>query len=152
MGFSYSPTGENQFKVVSSIDDTLGPNADYKKYLDTLDESHLDLQGVPTRFVMRRRLPYKLSQKVASAQMTMKDGEMQFNAGYINDEVRVSLTGIEFSADCPAPFEFKKDGDGGAHTDIMEILLELGVVMDLFAARATAVKAVTDQLKKKSTP
>ena len=34
-------------------DDAVGPEADYAKYLEEMDEAHLDLQGKPDRFFVR---------------------------------------------------------------------------------------------------
>jgi hypothetical protein len=150
MSVDFITKGENKFKVVLSCDSAITcPKEDYKKYLETLDENILLLSKEPTRIVMRKRLPYKLAQKVQASQMLLRDGEVQFNAVYFLEDVRAALCGVENAPDAEYPLEFKQDGDGGAHAEVMEQLIELGVTMDLFAARRTAVDNKAELLKKK---
>jgi len=150
MSVEYVKDSKGEIKVVLSCDTaiTAGPEG-YSKYLDTLDETHLNLTKEPTRIVMRTRLPYRLSEKVKRAQMYMRDGEIQFNAGYYMEEVRASICGVENTADATSPLEFKKDGDGGAHVEFVEILEELGETLNLFRARQVAMSNKADLLKKK---
>jgi len=40
--------------MVPPDDGTIGPGADYEQYLETRNEAHLDLQGVPDRWYIKR--------------------------------------------------------------------------------------------------
>lgn len=149
MSVEYIKEAKSEIKVVLSCDSAIGDDADYSKYLDTLDEGHLSLSKDPTRIVVRLRLPYRLSEKVKKAQMYLKDGDVQFNAGYYMEEVRAAISGIENPEGTVNGLEFKRDGDGGAHVDFVEIIEELGETLNIFRARQVAMANKADLLKKK---
>jgi hypothetical protein len=149
MSVEYIKEAKSEIKVVLACDSAIGAEADYSKYLDTLDEGHLCLSKEPTRVVVRLRLPYRLSEKVKKAQMYLKDGDVQFNAGYYMEEVRASISGVENATDAVNGLEFKRDGDGGAHVEFVEIIEELGETLNLFRARQVAMANKADLLKKK---
>lgn len=141
------PTTKDTIKVIPSADACVHPDSDYAGYLKTLDESLLKpADGAtwnPTRFVLRKVLPYNLSRKVQDAQMGMEDREMQVRMGYILEEVRCSLIGVEDDPATPEAdrLEFKRDGDGGADREFMALLNAAGIVMDLWTARNNAAKS-----------
>src|SRR4051812_29896884 len=90
------PSKDETIKVVARSDEAVKCDAEtYNKYLECLDESLLQLDGEPVRFVLRKSLPFKYSQKVAAMQTKMVDGEMVMNIGYIAEEVRYALKEIE---------------------------------------------------------
>lgn len=149
MSVEYIKGSNSEIKVVLSCDSAIGKDADYAKYLDTLDEGHLSLSKEPTRIVLRTKLPYRLSEKVKKSQMYMKDGEIQFNAGYYMEEIRAAISGVENAPDAVNGLEFKRDGDGGAHIEFVEIIEELGETLNLFRARQVAMANKADMLKKK---
>ena len=131
-------------KVICSNDSAITGTSpeDYEAYLEELDESKLTIveSGLPTRFVMRKVLPYKLSLKLKNAQVAMKDGNLTPQLSFMNEEVRLSLIDIENPV-VPAKYEqhllkFKKHGDGGAADDVMEKLEAFGAIQDLYQARS----------------
>jgi hypothetical protein len=111
------------------------------KYLKDLDETRLKVveNGKPTRFILRKILPYKLSLKLKNAQVAMKDGTLTPQLSFMNEDVRLSLIDIE-NPEVPPKYEkhllkFKKHGDGGASDEIMEKLEAFGAVADLYQAK-----------------
>lgn len=147
------PSRNDTFRVVLRIDSALGPNADYEKYLDTLDESHLDLTEEPTRIVMRNVLPLRLYRKVQDEQVEYLDGKVKINSSFTSEEVRCAIVGIENPPHLGPDdrVEFRAASDGGAGDDLISQLAAAGLVFDLYRARQTAVgpKSKADNLKKK---
>ena len=151
-----------KIRVITSKDASIeGTEPDvYKEYLETLDESKLSFVegGQPTRFVLRKIIPYKQSIRLKNSQVTMKDGELQPQIAFINEEVRLSLVDIENPNVEPQHkkhlMEFKRDGDGGATHAIMEKLEAFGVVTDLYTARNhhAPKSGISNVDKKKSLP
>lgn len=130
---------------------------DYDEYLEELDESKLKIveKGLPTRFVMRKVLPYKLSLKLKNAQVAMKDGTLTPQLSFMNEEVRLSLIDIENPQVSPQHEKhlliFKKHGDGGATDAIMEKLEAFGAISNLYQAKSnnTPKSSISDTDKKK---
>lgn len=149
---------EPQIKVIAFNDSAIEGTSreDYDEYLKNLDESWLTFVegGLPTRFVMRKVLPYKLSLKLKNAQVALKDGELTPQLSFMNEEVRLALVDIENPA-VPPEYEkfltrFKKHGDGGASDEVMEKLETFGVISDLYQARQlNSPKAKNMDLDKK---
>ena len=82
MGIKLSQISDGVVEVISRIDDAIVfEEESYSKYLETLDESNLTfVEGKqPTRFVMRKVLPYKLSQKVQNKQLSFEGKTPQFS-------------------------------------------------------------------------
>lgn len=151
----------DMIKVVPKIDDAVGEKADYERYLETNDEVHLDLQpGVePTRFVLRRVLPFDLARRVEDAQMTIggvKDAEgggevdVKVNPSYVLEEVRCALAGIENPPGMPADecVVYKAAPDGGADPALIAHLRAAGLVMPLFRALKAQTKGADGKRKK----
>lgn len=158
----FTDMDDGRIKVITSKDAAIEGTTkeEYSEYLLTLDESKLSLVegGCPTRFVMRKIIPYKQSLKLKNQQVSMKDGVLQPQVAYVNEEVRMALIDIE---NPPVPkeyekhlLEFKKDGDGGASQGVMEKLEAFEVVGDLFQARQNNApkSAISEVDKKKSLP
>lgn len=147
------PSRNETFKVVLRLDSAIGcPAEDYDKYLESLDESVLQLTEEPTRFVMRKVLPYRLASGVQDKQFSFKKGEVEVRSSFMLEEVRCSIVGIENPAHIPLEerLEFKADGDGGASEDLMSILGASNLVMDLYRARQTVNSSrIQDSVKKK---
>ena len=146
-------------KVICKNDSAIAGTSDesYAEYLENLDETKLTVveNGLPTRFVMRKVLPYKLSLKLKNAQVAMKDGTLTPQLSFMNEEVRLSLIDIENPA-VPLHHEkhllkMKKHGDGGAADEIMEKLEAFGAISDLYQARSnnTPKSSITETDKKK---
>ena len=124
---------------------------DYDKYLETLDESLLKLTCDPTRFVLRKNLPYEASQKVMNAQATYDKGKVQMQMSYVMEEVRAALIDIKYPDEVPKEdrLEFKRESDGLASKHLISILQGAGVLMDLFRARSAQSSGPKDDAAKK---
>ena len=150
------PSLSDTFKVVlkAPIDSAVTCSSEeYKLYLETLDEAHLKLNGEPTRFVMRKVLPTVAASEVQNSQFSMKNGQMEFQYAFAMKEVQASLIGIENPSHLPPEekLEFRKAQGlaGGAHDDLIAQLNAVGVIMDLYKARQTAVGGASSDLTKK---
>ena len=153
---------DGRIKVISRRDRAISdvtPET-YKAYIATLDESELGMEegAKPTRFVMRKILPYKAALRVKNAQISMKDGDVQPQLSFMSEEVRLSLMDIE-NPECTENekkylLEFKRESDGGAGYKLMAILEAAGVVNDLYTARQNSIGSLklSGLDKKKSSP
>jgi hypothetical protein len=147
------PSRNETYKVVLRLDSAIGCEPDqYDRYLETLDESLLELKEEPTRFVLRKVLPYRLASGVQDKQFAFKKGEMEVRSSFMLEEVRCSIVGIENPPHLPPEerLEFKADGDGGASEDLMAALGASGLAMDLYRTRqAINAKPNQEAVKKK---
>jgi len=141
MGVKLSQISDGSIEVIARIDDALNYDEEsYGDYLKTLDESKLSfIEGKnPTKFIMRRVLPYKLAQKVQNKQMRLEKGEAQFSLSFMAEEVRCSLTGVKNPDSIPEEekikFEKSRDDDG-ASDDFIAKLIAAGIASDLYLAR-----------------
>lgn len=148
---------DGSLQVISKLDSSLDcSDEDYQNYLNNgLDESYLKFKpgDAPTKFVMRKTLPWGLAKKVEDEKVSMAKGEMQIRMSFIAEEVRVSLIDILNPPHVPddEQIKFKKASDGGASEQVMEKLLACGIVQDLYAARKAVLEKNTlnkDDLKK----
>jgi len=145
MAVDFGSVGEETVKVILSCDKAIGADGDYDAYIGSLDETLLKLEGEPTRFLMKKRLKYKVSEKLKKQQMDYSDtGGAKVNGAFYMEDVRMRWCGIENSTQ-----EFKKDGDGGASFEMMEKLEALGGVLELYAGCMVSIKSSRDDLKKK---
>ncbi len=136
MSFTLNMDTDKTVSIIVSKDSSIkGVDEEvYEKYLETLDESLLPIQGEPTRFVMKKTLPYKDTKRVMNSQVSFVDGKPNVNISFIMDEVRCALVGMEG----PGSEGFKKDKDGYASMDVVNALYNSGVLMDLYNGRRTA--------------
>lgn len=150
--------GKGSVEVVASIDSAIGEDASYQAYLDSItpqstrgDETLLKLTGEPTRFVLRKNLPYEGTMTVKDRMMTYEEGKGKFNLSYQMVELRFALEGIKNPADQP-PDEslvFSVDPDGYASKELIATLAEVpGLVENLIALRQKT-SAQSGHLKKK---
>lgn len=124
------------------LDDKGKPITAYQRYLETLDESLLQLKpGVePTRFVMRKVLPFAQAQKIKTEQAAVgAEGRMEVRMGFIMDEVRAALIDVK-NPGSPS-LAYKRDSDGLASRELVSLLDSVGIVNELFTARQGAMKA-----------
>lgn len=148
--------GEGTIEVITHIDSALDCTEEqYNSYLENLDESLLKfkIDDEPTRFILRKTLPFKLSQKIKGQQIKMEKGEMYLNSSYIAEEIRYSLVDIKNPSSVPEGSKLKYDGhkvDGIiiASDETMKLLSALEVVMDLYTARKNFVEKGSGVLKK----
>lgn len=133
-------TSEN-IKVIVKSDSALShADEDYEAYLEGgLDQSKLRLKegDEPTFFVMKTILKYGLAQKVKNKQATVKNGQMEIELSFMDEEVRCSLVDILNPATLPEDqhLKFSKAGDGGASEDLMSLLMASGLSMELYSAK-----------------
>lgn len=129
--------------VVCSKDSAIGIDDEerraevYAEYLSDLDEDRLQLTGEPTRFLLSKVLPYKAVKQIKNEQMAYSDGKADVRLGFILEEVRAALVGVE-NPGIPE-LAFKKDSDGLASRRLLETLEAAGIVNELYAARQGAV-------------
>lgn len=147
MGFTLNMDTDKTVSIIVSKDSSISGVEDevYEKYLEDLDESLLPIQGEPTRFLMKKTLPYKDTKRVMNSQVSFIDGKPNVNISFIMDEVRCALVGMEG----PGAEAFVKDKDGYASMDVVNSLYNAGVLMDLYNGRRSAV-GDSDGVSKKS--
>jgi len=148
MAFKLSMDTEKTVAIIVSKDSSIKDvsEEDYENYLEDLDEKKLTIVGEPTRFVMKHTLPYRDSKKVMNSQVTIGvDNKPSVNMGFMMDEVRCALVGMEG----PGAAGFKKDKDGYAAKDVVNALYNSGVLMDLYNGRKNAA-GEGDEAPKKS--
>ena len=151
MAFSIE-SADTTIKVVVSKDNAVHCTDDeYEKYTETLDESLLNLEGDPTRFVLKKNLSYEASQKVMDAQASFVKGKVQMNMSYVLEEVRASWIGVENPPDLAKEqcINWKRDNDGLANKQLVAGLQNAGVLMDLYKARQAFGSTPGDAAKKK---
>lgn len=148
------PSTKDTFKIALRQDSALDMTQDeYNDYLKTCEESALKLKDgqEPTFFVIRKTLPYSLSKKVKSEQVSFSHGEAQVQLGYMLEEVRCSIVDIINPSNVSEDqkLKFVKAQDGGATEELVEGLDALGAVADIFAARQNVVNSKSQDLLKK---
>jgi hypothetical protein len=145
MGFLLNMDTASTVSVIVSKDSSIKGVQEgvYEEYLKDLDESKLSFDGEPTRFILKKTLPYKDSKRVMNSQVSFDDGKPSVNISFILDEVRCALVGMEG----PGSEGFKKDKDGYASMEVVNALYNAGVLMDLYNARRTAAGESDDSKK-----
>lgn len=124
-------------KVIVSGDSAVKCSPEeYQLYLKDLDESRLNLEGNPTRFVLKKRLDYKTHQLLIRAQAKVVGNKIQTDLASILEEVRIRLIDIENPADLPPEqhVKFIKDKDGYADKELIAALYSFGAVMEMQVA------------------
>ena len=139
-------------KVISSKDSAVNCDDEaYELYQKDLDEELLELEGEPTRFVLKKGLNYKEQQAVKDAQVKMDGKKFSVSLSYMMEEVRIALTGVDNPADLPLDKQiiYKRASDGKASEDLIAMLESAGVVTELYTARQNSLGVLTDETKKK---
>lgn len=154
MAIKLASQKDTSFKVISKQDDAVQCDADvYAKYLESLDESLLNLkEGVePTRFVMStsNKIKEVLSAKDSMAGIAMKaqtTGEMPIYSMMFS-QVRVALKDIVTGG----VSEFVAGPDGLIADELMIGIAASDILPELFTALQNKQKTVNDSgLVKKS--
>lgn len=128
---------------------------EYKQYTESFtkgagDESLLKLNGEPTRFVLRKTLPYEADLAIKDMQMSIdKGGEPKMRSSFLVEEVRMAMIDIKNPSNAESPIEFKRDADNYASKEIVQMLSNAGCIMDLWLAHNNAKGGGADKLKKK---
>lgn len=151
-------TSNDKIKVIVKNDSAVGPKADYEAYLLTLDESKLDLQEGehPTRFVMRKVLPYRFAREIEDSQVSVKgvtengDPEVTFNSSYMLQELRYALLAIEQHESVPEAdrIKFELGTDGCATEELISQLHAGGWAAPLYRARKISNRGGDTKQKK----
>jgi hypothetical protein len=135
MAISFSKVSGN-FKLVSSKDPSVRCDEEtYDKYLQSLDESLLNLEGEPTRFVIKRTLDYRSHKAVKGSQLERDGKEMKATTAFIMEQVRQSLVDIENPEGTQTDLVFKRASDGKASEELVADLESLGIVMEIYTAQ-----------------
>lgn len=137
----------SKIKVIAFQDPSVTcEREDYNKYLDSLDETllQLDPAEAPTYFVLKKSLNVGELQEVKKAMADVHKNQLKLNLGYMLVEVKYALCDIEGGGE---GLKYEKDPEGGTDDDLIVLLEEAGILSDLFAARQRAT-----QLKEKSAP
>ena len=89
-----------------------------------------------TKFVLKKTLNYKQTQKVLEEQIS---ADMQGNAsikiGYMLTELRYALVDIKNPQSTDSPIPFKRGSDGNASEELIAGIYNAGVIGDLSSAR-----------------
>lgn len=131
-------------KVICHLDDCINcTDEEYEKYLETLDESILQLSDeadkFPVRFVLRTELNYKAQRQIKKDQVSVsEEGGMGVNMGFTMLDIRLSLIDIEHPSS--PKLEFSKGKDGLADQELVARLDSYGIAQDLYNARQNAIK------------
>jgi hypothetical protein len=148
---------DGQLSVICRLDSSLDcSEEDYKNYLESgLNEAFLKFKegDAPTKFVLRKTLPWGLAKKVEDEKVAMNKGEVQIKMSFMVEEVRCSLVDIVNPPHVPEAEQIKylRASDGGASERLMEKLMALGIVQDLYTAKKAATEKnslLKDDLKK----
>ena len=143
MAISFNKLAGN-FKLISSKDpavrctievDNEDEESEYDQYLKTLDEDILQLEGEPTRFVVKRTLDYRAHKIVKGAQLEKDGKDMKVTTAFIMEQVRQSLVDIENPEGTEHPLNYSRDNDGKASKELIADLESLGIVMEIYTAQ-----------------
>jgi len=148
---------DDKVKVIARCDDALVVNNEeefeksYSDYLEDLDESKLEFHPgkQPTRFVLKKNVNLSETIKLKNDQVQVSaKGELTYKLGYMIEELRLCLVGIENPPNVEGCLEYKQDGSGGASKDLMEKIIAAGINDDLHTALMKARKS--KQINKKN--
>jgi hypothetical protein len=141
-------------KLILDDDEAIGnTDADvYNKYLETLDESLLELTTEPMRFVMKKVFNIKEQDYLMNLQISIKDGKPVANLSYMLEELRYALLDIENPPHFKEweKFIYKKEHDGYASKDLIARFASLKFHGQLHDAWQKAAKMQERQLEKKT--
>jgi hypothetical protein len=148
---------DGNIEVIIRADSALNvTDEEYDEYIKSgLDEGKLKYHPSisPTRWVMKKSIPYRLQQRIDNQKVRFEKGEAQVQMAFTAEEVRASLVEIKYEDDVPLDkrIVLKRDGDGMVEETLMGKLNQAGVTMNLFNARnqyLEYIKSGGSQLKK----
>ena len=140
-------------KVVLPVDKSVNCDMDvYNSYLEDLNEEKLQLEGEPTRFVMKKVLPLKVSRRLQDEMLSIETtGKTKINIGTMLETVRCALCDIENPG---KNLQYKRASDGLCSEEIIELLNTGKLITPLYLAYNHAtngeVKVKDKQIQKKS--
>lgn len=105
-----------------------------------------------TRFVMRKVIPFKATQRVIDQQMSAdSEGKAKMSLKFILEEVRAALVDIKNPEGEMNPLVFKRSSDGMASEQMVVGFYHAGVLTDLLNGRQNSLeKNNTDDDSKKN--
>ena len=136
--------------VVAKLDDAVTCDDDkYDEYLETLDEDLLQLDGVPTRFRLKKYLTASQQDKIDDLKTRQEGKKLKVSLGFMAEDVRQSLVSIINPDDMPEAdrLELELGKDKKATPEFVATLRDIGVVSNLYNARSSSHKQKKD-LKK----
>lgn len=140
-------------KVIARIDGSVKcDDQAYEMYLRSLNEDLLELDGAPTRFLVRKVLPYGAQKDIDAQRVKVQSTGEAFVSTQTLDEARAILVGIENPSELPEAeaIKFERDKDGYASKELIASLATAGVTDNLVNARRFAVStSAQDELTKK---
>ena len=149
MAINLSAPMDAQFTIISSKDSAIRNQESYATYIETLDESLLELDGEPTRFHLAasNKLKDVLAAKdgMTSIAMKAKDGGDLPIYSMMYQQVRVALKDITTGPESM----MRKGADGLAADDLMAALAANDILPELFAALQTRQQNRSPELAKK---
>lgn len=143
--------------VVISKDPAVGCDEEgYKAYVESFrkgqgDESLLKMTDEPTRFTLKKMIPYDAALEVKDRQMGFEDGKPRVRLSFMVEEIRYALVGIKNPPNVlpEAAIEFKRDSDNFASKELVQLMEQAGWINDLYAARKMATSSDVEGIKKK---
>lgn len=144
------PNKEAQIKVISQVDSAVKCDDEaYEEYLKTLDERFLELDGDPTRFVLKKYLTWSEQDQVDDLKTKVEGRKVKVQMGFMSEDVRLSLVDIENPPSVPdiQQLRIEKDKWGKPSKEFIGLLRDIKVVNDLYNARASSHTSDVD-LKK----
>ena len=152
MAFTLSDDKATSEVVVSKDSAVKCSSDEYKEYLKDLDESLLKLEGMPTRFVLRKRLDYKAHQILLRSQATVEGQKIKVDLSSLIVQVRLHLIDVINPPDLAVDQHilFKKDSDGYASKELIAGLQSFGVLVELRTALESFDEQKDTELTKKN--
>lgn len=124
-------TRDEYDEYVQSFNDKDGPHEDMLRMVDAKEA---------TRFILRRSIPFAQKQNLRSKNIKLTGNDVELDVNYSTDLVRAALIEVKNPDSVPdtKAIRFKRDKDGLASSDLINMLDEAGVLNDLVAAYTNA--------------
>lgn len=137
---------DGDIEVIVRSDSALDvTDEEYGAYAKTLDENLLKLKvgEEPTRWVMRKKMDFKQSNRIENAKVRIEKGDVQIQLSFMALEVQAALKGIKSPDSVPVEkrleTHFKRLGDGLVSEDFMSALGS--IVQELYTVRNSYLEA-----------
>lgn len=127
----------------------------YVKYLESLDEDLLELDGDPTRFVLKKHLMLPDQNAVTDAKTGVDaKGNISLKLSFMVEDIRLSLLRVEGPKDSPLNFDFSKmkSKNNEIKNNLLAAMAEKEIIGDLFRARQATTEGHSDDTMKKKSP
>lgn len=149
MAISLAISTELTFTVISSKDSAIKKPEKYQAYLESFDESLLELDGEPTRFhlVVSNKLKDILASKdgMTALALKAKDGGEIPIYSLMYQQIRIALKDITTGAESL----MRKGQDGLVADDLMAALVAQDILPELFTALQTKQANRSPEIAKK---